>query len=336
MVPTGIEAVRGFPEPRARFDAGRASDIDLARYGLPPRPHEPESLARWQAAMSTRARHSHEPIRKMPVYAGPVIRRANTTFAGVKSNTYPESTANWSGVVDFIRGLNAYDPAHSFSQVTAQFTVPYAQAAFLDDGGNFCSGQDMAVGWIGFDGWGSNDVLQGGWYAQSSCVNGEYQSNYCLWAEWYPATPILCQLPAAPGDVVFTEVWNTSTTQGYVYVQNLTTNLYQTVAFTCSGDPCLLGNSVEYIVERPSYGNQPVPLMNYIHSFIIGGSAETFDGITYAAEGWSKPGSAWPIFHASMFEPDANGVNETVSDYKQSGRWDLIFSADGCALSGGC
>jgi hypothetical protein len=339
VVPTGIEGVRGFPEAPSSLDPIRASDIDLARYGLPPRPHDPESLARWIAAMSGGARRSHEPFRKMPWYGGPAMRHTKTTIgnSGVKGNTYPETTENWSGNVDFIRGLSAYDPAHSFSQVTDQFTVPYAQAAFLVGGGNFCAGGTGAVGWIGFDGWGSSDVLQGGWFAQSACANGTvYPSNYCLWAEWYPSTPILCQLTAAPGDVVFTEVWSTSATQGYVYVQDLTTNFYQTAAFTCPGDPCLIGNSVEYIVERFSYGNQPVALMNYVRAFVVGGSAETFDGINYAADGWSKSGPAWPIFHVSMFEPDAIGVNETVSDCKSSGRWDLIFNAGGCAMNGGC
>jgi hypothetical protein len=336
MVPTGIEGVRSFPESRQGFDPLRAFDIDLARYGLPPRPHEAESLARWQAAMSTRPRRSHEPIRKMAEYAGPALRRAAIASA-VKDNTSPQSTSNWSGVVDFIRGLTTYDPAHSFSQVNAQFVVPFAQSAFVPAGGNVCTGQTMAVGWIGFDGWGSSDVLQGGWFAREGCSGGEQiPSEYCLWAEWYPMTPILCQMSANPGDVVFTQVWNTSASEGYVYVQDLTTNLFQTVALTCTlgGSPCLIGNTVEYIVERPDL--PPVSLMNYVQNYIIGGSAETFDGTAYTPNGWSKAGAAWPIFHVSMIESDAGGVNETVSDYTQSGRRDLVFSAQGCALNGGC
>jgi hypothetical protein len=334
MVPTGVEGVRGFPEAPRSFDAIRASDIDLARYGLPPRPHEPESLARWQAAMAAGAQRSHEPIRKMPLYAGPaqLARSARSAVAGATPNR--TQTNNWSGAVSFIN-VPTYDPARSFSQATAQFTVPSAQAAFAPGGGNVCSGQTMTVGWIGFDGFNSSDVLQGGWFAQESCADGTINPpTYCLWAEWYPMTPILCQMSANPGDVVFTEVWNTSAMQGYVYVQDLTTNLSQTVALTCTCS--LFGNSVEYIVERPSVGLQPVPLMNYVRGFIVGGSAETFDKITYAASGWSKASPATWTFHASMLEPDSLGNNETVSDYSSSGRWDLIFNAQGCANLGGC
>jgi hypothetical protein len=329
MIPTGIEAVRTFPEPRAGFDAVRASDIDLARYGLPPRPHDLESLARWQEAMSTGARRSHQPIRKMPFAAEP---HRPTARSGAKP--FQTASQNWSGAVDFIP-YPTYDPAHSFSQVTAQFTVPFAQSAFAAGGGNVCAGGTAAVGWIGFDGYGTNEVLQGGWYAWEGCGGGEQQpSDYCLWGEWWPNTAVLCQLPAAPGDVAFVEVWNTSSTQGYVYVQDLTTNVYQTVALTCT-IRCLFANSVEYIIERPD--TQPIPLMNYVRAFIIGGSAETFDKYIYTASDVTKrPGAIPASYHVVMQEPDSIGTLEIVSDYQLSGRWDLVFSNAGCSLSGGC
>jgi hypothetical protein len=335
MVPTGIEAVRTFPEPRAGFDAVRASDIDLARYGLPPRPHDPESLVHWTAAMSAGARRSHEPIRKLPISAGPAQLLGKPMRGAVVGVPSKSQSPNWSGAVNFINVPN-YDPAHSFSQVSAQFTVPYAQYAFAAGGGNVCNvGSTWAVGWIGFDGFSSGDVLQGGWLAESLCSNGTVSPPvYCLWAEWYPNNPILCQLSANPGDAVFVEVWNTSQIQGYVYVQDLTTNVSQTVALTSTYN--LFGNSVEYIVERPGIVGDPLPLMNYVRNFIVGGSAETFDKITYAASGWSKLSPATWAFHVSMTELDSNGVNEPVSDYAQSGRRDLIFSAGGCANLGGC
>jgi hypothetical protein len=335
-VPTAVAGVRTFPEAPAGFDVVTATDIDLARYGLPPRPHDPDSLARWTTAMTSGARRSHEPMRQMALYAGPAQLASPVHGAIAGSPPSRSTTMNWSGAVSFI-DVPTYDPAHSFNQVTAQFTVPYAQSAFDSAGGNVCAGQTMAVGWIGFDGFNSSDVLQGGWLAVSSCTSGTINPpTYCLWAEWYPDTPILCQISANAGDVVFTEVWNTSRAQGNVYVQDLTTNLYQTVALTTTQTAGLFGNSVEYIVERPSIQLQPVPLMNYSRSFIIGGSAETFDKITYAASGWSKPSPATWGYHVSMLEPDSLGNYETVSDYTQSGRWDLIFSAQGCANLGGC
>jgi hypothetical protein len=336
MIPTAVAGVRTFPEPRAGFDAVRASDIDLARYGLPPRPHDPESLVHWTAAMSAGARRSHEPIRKMPFSAGPaqLVGPMRATVASV--STAKIQSANWSGAVSVIN-VPTYDPAHSFSQVTAQFIVPFAQSAFAAGGGNVCTDDTWAVGWIGFDGSNSGDVLQGGWLAESPCANGTASGPpfYCLWAEWYPNNPILCQFSVSPGDAVFVEVWNTSQTQGYVYVQDLTTNVSQTVALTSAYN--LFGNSVEYVIERPgSGGPNPLPLMNYVRNFIVGGSAETFDKITYTASGWSKPTPATWTLHLSMIELDSAGNYEPVSDYAQSGRHDLIFSAGGCALNGGC
>jgi hypothetical protein len=218
-ISTGIPGVSTFPAPPSGFDAVHATDIDLARYGLPPRPADPDALARWTDAMSSGARMSLEPIKVMPWYAGParprILSRQNA------------SSNQWSGQVNEL-SMPAYDPAHSISQVFAEFVIPYAQSAFVKGGGNVCAGSTMAVGWIGIDGFGVPEVLQGGWLAVSACAGGtSYAPSYCLWAEWYPTTPVLCQqMRVYPGDVVDVEVWNTSATQGYVYLLDRTTNAY--------------------------------------------------------------------------------------------------------------
>jgi hypothetical protein len=212
-VPTNIAGVRTFPEAPPSFDPVRASDIDLARYGLPPRPHDADALAHWTAAMAMGARQSHELIRKMPWHIGPAIREHagvnETARTGTNGTTLTQSLI-WSGQVDSIPGLNAYDPAHSFSFVSALMTVPLARSALempLGAGpGSLCNNTSVSgAGWVGFDGFPQgNDVLQGGWAASFFCAVDNESETYCLWGAWYPTTGTpLCQYTAQPGDVIF-------------------------------------------------------------------------------------------------------------------------------------
>jgi hypothetical protein len=60
------------------------------------------------------------------------------------------------------------------------------------------------------------------------------------------------------------EVWHTSSTQGHAYLVNYNTNQSVTVGFTAYPGYPLVGNSAEWVVERPSVGGSLTTLTNYI------------------------------------------------------------------------
>ena len=139
--------------------------------------------------------------------------------------------------------------------------VPLAEQAF-----GACTGSwDWVRRGTASDGWASPDVLQAGVEFDAYCSGGTRASYYSAWYEWYPNGEVrLTNLPVAPGDDVFVEVWHTSPTQGYAYLVNYNTNQYLVVSFTAPPGYSLRGNSAELVVERPTVGGSLTTLTNYI------------------------------------------------------------------------
>ena len=63
---------------------------------------------------------------------------------------------------------------------------------------------------------------------------------------------------------MFVEVWHTSATQGYAFLTNYNNNQSVEVGFTAPAGTTLVGNSAEWVVERPSVGGSLTNLTNYI------------------------------------------------------------------------
>jgi hypothetical protein len=82
-------------------------------------------------------------------------------------------------------------------------------------------------------------------------------------------------LPITPGDDLFVEVWHTSSTQGYAYMVNYNNNQAVEVGFTAYPGYPLVGNSAEWVVERPSVGGSLANLTNYIMDPFWDAYAET-------------------------------------------------------------
>jgi hypothetical protein len=117
----------------------------------------------------------------------------------------------------------------------------------------------------GIDGNGSGDVLQAGVEADAYCSGGTTQAFYSAWIEWYPFNETRVSSPAIhPGDLVFIAVWNTSPTVGYAYFYNYSTQQTNEYQLTAPSGTTLQGNSVEWIVERPSVGGGLANFTNYI------------------------------------------------------------------------
>lgn len=338
-VPTNIHGVRTFADAPRGFDILKASDAELATYGFPPRPNsatDPDGYGQWARAMSVakvrwngQARDmgfSNAPMKPAPRPAG-VPAAAATTAAPSSAYSY-----NWSGIVNTNK-LTKWNKNSSFYYVLSTFNIPAAQQSF-----NTCSGYyDIEVSWNGIDGFENGDVLQGGSLSQDICSNNTVSTAYCGWVEWYPSYPVLCEFNVNPGDDMYVETWSPQggTTTGYVFIEDITALTFNTYALSWLSGPGLVGNSVEYIVERPGGGIYGLyPLSNYIANFWAGSL-----GYTLAESNLGKPSTAYPgSVAASTYLVDMldDAGDEIISTPTAQGKYGIYFNDTGCAFTGGC
>ena len=256
--------------PPAGFDPIAASDEDLAYHGFPPRPNQslqPKAYASWAKAMKASKVRVAPGLQQTAVFHGPVKPSKLASPTAVEGNTLLATqtasntsySSNWSGYVDF-SGATKYGTT-SYYYLVNDYVVPVAQQAF----GVCTGGWDWGSAWNGIDGWGSPDVLQAGIEFDAYCSGGTRSAYYSAWYEWYPYGEVrISGFPIVPGDDLFVEVWHTSATQGYAYMVNYNNNQSISVGFTAPPGTSLIGNSAEWVVERPSVGGSLTNLTNYI------------------------------------------------------------------------
>jgi len=256
--------------PPAGFDPIAASDEELAYHGFPPRPSQSQTkaYASWVKAMKASKVRVAPKLEQTAIFHGPVKPGKAANPTAVERSpllaTQPSNVSysnNWSGYVDF-SGATSYGSS-SYYFIENDFVVPIAQQAF----GACTGGWDYGSAWNGIDGWGSPDVLQAGIEFDALCALGGLVRGtlYSAWYEWYPYGEVrISSLPIAPGDDIFVEVWHTSSTQGYAYLVNYSTNQSVSVGFTAYPGYPLRGNSAEWVVERPTVGGSLANLTNYI------------------------------------------------------------------------
>jgi Peptidase A4 family len=245
--------------PPAGFDPLTASDQDLAYHGFPPRPNQTTDskvYAQWAKAMKASKTRLMPSLEQTTIFHGQskpgkvanptaIDSSVSTPAGSVKNLSY---STNWSGHVDF-SGAASYGSS-SYYFIVNDMIVPVAQHAFA--GSCTPNGWDWGSEWNGIDGWGSNDVLQAGVEFDSYCVASSFATFYSAWYEWYPYGEVrISNFPVTPGDDIFVEVWHTSPTQGYAYLVNQTNNQAVEVGFTAPSGTSLVGNSAEWVVERP-------------------------------------------------------------------------------------
>ncbi|HMD84162.1 MAG TPA: G1 family glutamic endopeptidase, partial [Terriglobia bacterium] len=194
--------------------------------------------------------------------------------------------------------------------------------------------------WNGIDGdLDGNALLQGGTLSGVSCSNPYgwplISTSYYAWLEWWPAYPIIATFDVNPGDDFFVETYDTTATQGYVWLEDETLGISAIFGITSSGGPGLIGNSAEYIVERPCcIGSNSFPLANYVQNFWVNSDAETF--YEYAkglATPW-YPGSTLTNNVLAIMVDDSDTHNISVP--QALGKYGIFFQAESCAYSGGC
>jgi hypothetical protein len=270
--------------PPASFDPITASDQDLAYYGFPPRPNqttESKAYATWLRAMKASKVRIVPTLEQTKIFHGPVQSGKLANPTAVESNPLTSKQAsntsysyNWSGYVDF-SGATKYGSS-SFYYLVNDYVVPVAEQAF----GACTGGWDWGSAWNGIDGWGSPDVLQAGIEFDAYCSGSTRAAYYSAWYEWFPYGEVrIGGFPIVPGDDMFVEVWHTSPTQGYAYLVNFNNNRAVEVGFTAYPGYPLVGNSAEWVVERPSVGGSLTTLTNYIMDPFWDAYAYTESGI---------------------------------------------------------
>jgi hypothetical protein len=293
-VPTNLAGATTIAAPPQGFDPLTASDTDLAYYGFPPRPDQnidAKGFASWSKAMAASKTRIVPTLQQTNLFHGPAKLKQGA--ATQEANTV--DSYNWSGYVHN-NGVKSYGKT-SVYYIYSDYVVPVARQAF-----GACTGSwDYGSTWVGIDGYGSADVLQAGIEFDAFCSGGSTASYYSPWYEWYPFGEVrITNLPIAPGDDYFTEVWSTSATQGYAYLVNYNTNQAVEVGFTAPSGTRLVGNSAEWITERPGVNGGLATLTNYIGDPYWDAYAYTFGGTMY------DPGNSTPVV---MLDNSSNPIS---------------------------
>ena len=276
-----------FAGPPPGFDAVTASPQLRQAYGLPPAPdvaRNPGAYRAWARAMR-RARTRIEPnlvpsnvVRGL--MAGPRVKQGVT-------NTY-FSSQNWSGSV--VTNASTLWNSLSFMEVGSYISVPVAAQPFGTCTGNWL----YSTAWVGIDGGSGTaygqDVLQAGIDADAYCSGANNFTHYDAFYEWAPSVGVTIQnLAVSPGQEMYVVVWATSPTTGYAYVENLDTGQSAGLGIAPPAGTRLVGNSAEFIMERPMVGTTLANLARYTTEFLTEAFAGDNRGLGsypgYAASG---------------------------------------------------
>ena len=297
------------------IDPMSASDAEIAASGFPPRPDKqaaPGAFAAWQRAVTSHA------ARVMPI-----LRRTNVRHGINRSRGVTDSAAlsdNWSGYV-MLNGVTSYSTS-SFDVVMGNWVVPTAQQAI----GTCGDATSYSSTWVGIDGAKSTDVLQAGTVANASCSGSITQPYYAAWYEWYPDYEVeITNFAVRAGDDVYVEVWSTGAAAGHVYMINYSTDQTVNMAFAAPPGVSLVGDTAEWIVERPGVNGSTSTLANYVQDFM------TYAYVGDFAANISQPGAPASGVAAVPFQMIGNSTTDIISKPTLLGTNGIWFQDSGSA-----
>jgi hypothetical protein len=254
--PKGVGVVAA---PPAGFNPLTASPAARAQYAIPPMPDPrvaPGAYDRWQKAVAGPAKRAVAPVlTQTNIFNGPAKKVGPSVPSGTANNVITATSSNWSGG----SVINSSNP-FTLEAIIGEFVVPTAHQAF-----GSCTEEDYSSQWPGIDGNGSGDVLQAGIEVDALCSGGTTTGFYSAWIEWFPFDEVRVSSPAIrPGDLVYVQVWNTSPTSGLAYFYDYSTEVSAEYVLTAPSGTKLVGDSIEWIVERPGISAGLATLTNYI------------------------------------------------------------------------
>jgi hypothetical protein len=248
--------IRIYEPPPLDFNPLTAPPRLLLRHGFPSRPDPktaPEWRARWDRAFA-RPRTWITPLfREVKGKThGPALIPSGKARAKSKASAKlaNATSTNWSGSV-------ALPPTNRmFRWIEGQWTVPNPHARAI--------GSYYASEWIGIDGWGSGDVLQAGTETAIVDIGIFTATQIYAWWEWYPAGEVaITNLAVSPGDIMYCLICVNSTTTATVYISNQSSSVTTSFTITAPKGTTLVGNSAEWIVERPTVNGAVASLTDY-------------------------------------------------------------------------
>lgn len=269
--------IRQFGSLPEGFSPLAATAEQLADQNLPrrPDPHaEPTLFALWERSM-TQTKTWIAPEFAEVKFAHPRVRSPQLPTVDKPPVDPPPppdlTTPNWSGAIQL-------KTANPYTFVAAQWTVPDIK---IDDIWDLVFGDAnlwIAAEWVGIDGWYANtgDLLQAGTAVQPLLGFSGIEINVWPWWQWVPGAPVsISNVGVSPHDDVVCLICADDTMAGAtIYFTNLTRGKGTRFHVTPPHGTKLVGNTVEWIVERPtdypgwpaSWWESPfyVPLPDYV------------------------------------------------------------------------
>ena len=250
-----------FALPPSNFDPLTASPSDLARYGFPRRPDDPQLLARYQNVFTR--------LKGKITYIEPAFKVDTTKTTHIqpaKTAAGTETSGNWSGGV-------VYAPkGQSFTWVQGEWVCPDVYAPTQNQ-------PYYNVSWIGIDGDGSGDVCQAGMVC-------EVTNNSCSinpWHEWFPSSWVnITNLTVRPGDMISMLICTAGAgaTSATISFANVSSGLVTSYTITAPSGTKLVGNSAEWIVETPGINGKLAQMPDYGEVFFSNCQAGLSNGTT--------------------------------------------------------
>jgi hypothetical protein len=222
--------------PPSGFNPVVATDSELARYGLPPRPHRESNAELYQKWVKTFGGSFQFFAPQLTQPASPWPRSQRLSIIEGKNS------GNWSGVVCVPPAGDSFNVT-----ITGVLRVPHLTSA-------------GSIGiWIGIGGNSSTaSLLQAGVSCQ---VNSSGADSFSAFYEWQsPNNPVgpapVSDFPnISAGDSIEVQIWVTSTTTATVVMQNLTSKAPAIIMpISAATGVSVSGVSAEWIVERPLIG----------------------------------------------------------------------------------
>jgi hypothetical protein len=265
-VETHIPGVSAFTRPPANFNPLTATGAELDQYGFPPRPTREvgaQALALWERRVMSQTRIVPQLEQTNKFHAPSRSIKQLKTSGGTVEGT----SENWSGYV-IVDKTNPF--AKPGTQVEARYVVPKPASGCRSGSEKYSS-----ANWVGIDGAFSNDVFQAGTETDLDCAAG---AAYYAWIEWFPNSEIrVTNLVVSPGDLMSISAFLASDGGPHLSIENLTTQKSVSLAMTPPSGTQLVGNSIEWILERPTINNAALSeLTNYLLNPWTDISAATF------------------------------------------------------------
>jgi hypothetical protein len=315
LVATNLAGVYAFAAAPAGFDAFAAAPEVLAQFGYPPRPSPGAGRAYDMWARAVRAERTRiVPIlRQTDLAAGAALHPRR----GLRGGT--GTSKNWSAAV--IANNASHYGTGSFHSVAAWFNVPAANQAV----GACTGGWDHLFSWAGLDGWWNDEVFQAGTASDAYCAGGTTQQFYTAWYEWYPSLSVeITNLPVTAGDAMVVWLIASNDTSGTAWVVNVTSGVSVDVNFSAPAGTVLVGNSAEWVQERPYESGVLATLTNYGAAWMSTAGATLLGSNTVYTMG--NPGNATPLLVTML---DNNGA--AISFPSELGGNATAFEVEGSA-----